>query len=316
MTFYEFNERFPTEKSAIDYFFQVRYNNVLTCPHCGSKVRVYRYRKRDKVCHCKNCNNSFSPFSDTIFEKSCTDMRKWFYSIHLVLNDKKGISGCQLQRELGVTYKTAWRMLKQIRGAMGNENMKKSFDVFVEIDETYIGGKPRKNNKKYDENGNIIIDENNKIKRGRGTKKTPVIGIKERNTQRVYAEVALPNEEGQKLTGKQLLSILDKVCKDETTVVSDDFTGYKILDKKHKNKFIHLTVNHSQGQYSAGNGIHTNSIESFWSLVKRAFIGTHHHYSVKYMQKYIDEMSFRQNNKNNPDIFDKLLFQSIFEQAS
>jgi transposase-like protein len=237
-------------------------------------------------------------------------MRKWFYSIHLVLNGKKGISGCQLQRELGVTYKTAWRMLKQIRLAMGNENMKKSFEVFVEIDETYIGGKPRKNNKKYDENGKEIPDEKSKIKRGRGTKKTPIVGIKERNTKRVYAEVALPNEDGQKLSGKQLLTIIDKVCKDDTTVVSDDFTSYKILDKD-TNKFLHLTVNHSQGQYSAGDGIHTNGIESFWSLVKRAYIGTHHHYSVKYMQNYINEVCFRQNNRKNTNIFDKLLKQAV-----
>jgi hypothetical protein len=124
------------------------------------------------------------------------------------------------------------------------------------------------------------------------------------------------NKEGQKITGKQLLSILDKVCKNETTVVSDDFTGYKILDKKTENKFLHLTVNHSQGQYSAGDGIHTNSIESFWSLVKRAYVGTHHHYSVKYMQKYIDEMCFRQNNKENKKVFDKLLSKSVLQQVS
>jgi transposase-like protein len=238
-------------------------------------------------------------------------MRKWFYAIHLILNDKKGISGCQLQRELGVTYKTAWRMLKQIREAMGNVDMKKAFEVFVEIDETYIGGKPRKENKKLDN----APGGNPKSKRGRGTNKTPVIGVKERSTQKVYAKVALPNEEGQKLTGKQLLSVLDEVCKDDTTVVSDDFTGYKILDNKTENNFLHLTVNHSEGQYSAGNGIHTNSIEGFWSLVKRQFIGTHHHYSVKYMQKYINEMVFRQNNRKNPLVFDKLLGQTVLQAS-
>ncbi|MDR1219040.1 MAG: IS1595 family transposase [Treponema sp.] len=129
-------------------------------------------------------------------------MRKWFYAIHLILNDKKGISGCQLQREVGITYKTAWRMLKQIRGAMGNRDMKETFDVFVEIDETYVGGKPRKENKRLDEGGSVIPSDKPKNKRGRGTKETPVVGVKERNSKQVYAQVMLPNEEGKKLSGK------------------------------------------------------------------------------------------------------------------
>ena len=315
MTFFEFNRKFSTEEAAIDYFYKVRYNGKLACPHCGTTVNLYR-TSRQKVCICHNCNNTFSPFADTIFRKSKTDMRMWFYAIHLILNDKKDISGCQLQRELGVTYKTAWRTLKQIRGAMGNRNMKETFDVFVEIDETYVGGKPRKENTKFDENGNVIPSDKPKNKRGRGTKKTPVVGVKERSSKEVYAKVMLPNKAGKKLSGKQLLSVLDEVCKEETTVISDDFKGYKILDKKTENKYLHLTVNHSLGQYSAGNGIHTNNIESFWSLVKREYIGTHHHYSVKYMRRYIDEMCFRQNNRKNPASFETLLGQSVMKKAA
>ena len=314
MTFFEFNRAFSTEKAAIDYFYRIRYNGILICPHCGTHVNLYR-TSRQKVCICHNCNNTFSPFSDTIFEKSSTDMRKWFYAVHLVLNDKKGISGCQLQREIGVTYKTAWRMLRLIREAMGNTDMSKAFEAFVEIDETYIGGKPRKGSVRLDENGNIVSGKK-PLKRGRGTAKTPVVGVKERSTKRVYAQVALPNEEGKKLSGKQLLEILDKVCKDKTTVASDDFSGYNILDRETKNNFLHVTVNHSIGQYSAGNGIHTNNIENFWSLVKRQYIGTHHHYSVKYMQRYIDEMCFRQNNRNNTNVFDTVLRQSVFLRAA
>ncbi|GMO53061.1 MAG: hypothetical protein Pg6C_19180 [Treponemataceae bacterium] len=240
----------------------------------------------------------------------------WFYAIHLIINDKKGISGCQLQRELGVTYKTAWRMLKQIRVAMGNRDMKETFDVFVEIDETYVGGKPRKENKNFDKNGNVISSDKPKNKRGRGTKKTPVVGVKERNSKQVYAQVMLPNEEGKKLSGKQLLSVLDEVCKEGTLVISDDFSGYAILDKKTEKNYIHVSVNHSLGQFSAGNGIDTNGIESFWSLVKREYIGTHHHYSVKYTQNYIDEMSFRQNNRKNPAVFETLLGQTVIKKAA
>jgi transposase-like protein len=134
MTFLEFLSRFQTEKAAIDYFFLTRYDNVLACNHCGSTVKVYKDRKRAKVCHCRNCNNSFSPFSGTIFEKSSTDMRKWFYAIHLVLNSEKRISACRLQRELGVLYKTAWRILHLIRKVIGNEDTAKTFECFTEID--------------------------------------------------------------------------------------------------------------------------------------------------------------------------------------
>jgi transposase-like protein len=237
-------------------------------------------------------------------------MRSWFYAIHLFLNGKKGISGCQLQREIGVTYKTAWRMLKQIREAMGNNDMAKAFSAIVEVDETYVGGKPRKGNAQFDANGNKIPS-----KRGRGTNKMPVIGVKERDSKNVYAQGALPNAKGQKLTGNQLLSVLDKVCVDGTTVISDDFAGYNILDKKHKNDFTHLSVNHSLGQYANG-AIHTKSIENFWSVFKRGWYGTYHHISVKYLQKYMDEFCFRQNNRGNDRVFDTLLGQSVLKLAS
>jgi transposase-like protein len=134
MTYSEFLFRFPNEKTAIDFYFAARYDNVLACNHCGATVKVYKDRKRAKVCHCRNCNNSFSPFTDTIFEKSSTDMRKWFYAIHLVLNGEKRISACRLQRELGVLYKTARRILHLIREVMGNEDTAKSFKCFAEID--------------------------------------------------------------------------------------------------------------------------------------------------------------------------------------
>ena len=108
MTFFDFMIKFPTEKAVVKYFLKIRYNDVLICPHCGSKVRVQHRNDNLKLCNCHNCNNTFSPFKNTIFEKSSTDLRKWFYAIHLFLNSKKGISGLQLQREIGVTYKTAW----------------------------------------------------------------------------------------------------------------------------------------------------------------------------------------------------------------
>jgi transposase-like protein len=187
MTFYQFMSMFPAEDAAVSYFINARYHGVPACPHCGAKVKVYRYQKRLKACHCKNCNSSFSPFSGTVFGKSGTDLRKWFFAIHLVLNARKGISGLQLQRETGVTCKTAWRMLQQIRLAMGNGDMSRAFSALVEIDETYVGGKPRKTSKPP-----IDFSLPSPVKRGRGTRKTPVVGVKERSSGPVYAQDYAP----------------------------------------------------------------------------------------------------------------------------
>jgi len=211
MTFMEFNALFPTEKAVVDYFIKIRYPNGIVCNHCGS-TKAYARTANIKVFDCGDCNNTFSPFKDTIFEKSSTSLIKWMYAIHLILNGKKGISGLQLQREIGVTYKTAWRMLQQIRIAMNNAEHKEFVDTVVEIDETYVGGKPRKGNKHSGDDddspgddpppngGGSAPKEAGKSKRGRGTDKTPVIGVVSRDDKAVYARVALPNAKGQRLS--------------------------------------------------------------------------------------------------------------------
>ena len=210
-----------------------------------------------------------------------------------------------LQREIGVTYKTAWRMLKQIRTAMGNENLKNTFELIVEADETYIGGRPRKSNYNSE-------TKRRYYKKGRGTSKTPVIGIRERGTGKVYAKVAIKDYNGRRLSGKQLLDVIETVTKENSVVMTDDFTGYNILNHKktNPNHYTHITVNHSVGQYSAGNGIHTNGIEGFWAIVKRSVNGTYHHISVKYMQDYVNECCFKQNNRGD-EAFDKVLTLGI-----
>lgn len=262
MTYFEFNEKFPTNGSILQHFRTIHYKNGLVCPHCKSTQQVGLRTDQPKLCNCNHCHNTFSIFTGTIFEKSSTDLKKWFFAVHLVLNAKKGISALQLQREIGTTYKTAWRMLKQIRLAMSNENLEKSFELIVEVDENYVGGKPRK------ENNNLQFTTpkpKDTSTTGRGTKKTPVISVKERGTGRVYARVALPNEEGKKLTGNQLLKVISAVTKPNTVVMTDDFKGYNIMnhEKTNPEKFTHISVCHSLGEFSAGKGLHTNGIESF-----------------------------------------------------
>lgn len=301
MNFFEFQTKFPTEESAIEHFIKVRYEGNIVCHHCGViNDRIYHRRTQPKVFHCMNCLNTFSVFKDTIFEDSPTDLRKWMYAIHLFLNGKKGISGYQLMREIGVTYKTAWRMLSLIRKAMGNAENQEFIDTVIEIDETYVGGKPRKGKD----------DDNNK--RGRGTKKTPVVGVIDRDNKKVHARVAKPNKEGKKLTSKQLLEILNQVVKTPLTIMTDEFRSYNALGKT---QHVHLRVNHKEA-FAVGD-IHTNNIESFWAALKRGIIGIYHHVSVEYLQDYVNEFCFRYNhkgdkNKANPEMFDLVLKQAVF----
>lgn len=300
MDFLEFNKKFPTEEKAIKYFMNIKYGNQVTCPYCECIEKIYRRgNKRNKDFICNNCNNKFSIFRNIIFEKSSTNIRICFYAINQVLIVKKGISALQLQRETGITYKTAWRTLNQIRKAMGNDNDKKLFEACVEIDETYVCGKPRKKSKKDDDDMIKTI----LIKEGRGTNKTPVVGIKERNSNNVQAVVALPNAQNKRLTGIQLLEILNKVCKKDCLVITDDFNGYGILGKE-INEFVHLSVNHSMNEFSKGNVVHTNGIESFLAVLKRRIYGVFHPVSIKHLQKYVDEFCFRFNYKDIKGSFD------------
>jgi len=304
MTFMELMKKFSTEKKVVSHYIKIRYPDGTRCNHCQSS-RVYHRNDKIKLFDCNECGNTFSPFKNTIFEKSSTDLRKWMYAIHLFLNGKKGISGLQLKREIGVTYKTAWRMLQQIRISMGNAEQQEFFDTVIEIDETYVGGKPRKDN---DRNNNGNGEPPVPNKRGRGTSKTPVVGVVDRINKKIFAKVAMPNAKGQKLTAKQLIGILKNVSKQENnnTIITDEFRGYDTLSK---NNFIHLRVDHSKA-FSDGN-IHTNNAESFWAVLKRGVYGVYHHISVKYMQRYVDEFCFRYNNREK-NMFDMVLTQSIF----
>ena len=140
-------------------------------------------------------------------------------------------------------------------------------------------------------------DDYKRNKRGRGTSKTPVVGVTERSSGRIYARVALPNKDGKKLSGKQLLKILDDVCKKDTTVMTDQLNSYGILDGKTDKDFIHIRIDHN-ATYSLGDGKHTNGIESCWAVLKRSVYGIFHHVSVKHLQQYVDEFCFRLNNRD------------------
>lgn len=302
MTIFEFNKRFPTEESAIDFIIETKYKDGYVCPKCGCIHNIYRSNVKQRNLYCNNCNSHFSALAGTIFENTHLDLRMWLYAINLVMVARKGVSAYQLQRELGMkSYVSAWRMLRIIRNTMSKEEYTDTFEAIVEIDETYVGGKPRKENKHDERETN---EKHNK--RGRGTSKTPVVGVKERNTGRVYAVVANKNEAGKQISGKQLFNILKKVCKENTLVITDQLSSYNILNKPNEKNLIRLMVDHNV-MYSLGNGIHTNGIESFWAVVKRGVYGIYHKVSVKYMQSYMDEFCFRMNHRDVDKAFHALI---------
>ena len=171
----------------------------------------------------------------------------------------------------------------------------------IEIDETYVGGKPRKNGTGKN------IDKN--VKRGRGTNKIPVIGVIDRMYKEVYARVALPNKESKKLTGKQLMEVLDTVVKTPSSILTDEFRSYNILKST---KHMHFKIDHSKEYVDKNDpNLHTNNIESFWATLKRGVYGIYHHISAKYLQNYVDEFCFRYNNRLNPEVFNLVLQNSV-----
>ena len=310
MNQFDFFKRFPTENDAIDFIVETKYKDGYVCPECGCVHRkIYHQRYNHRNLYCNNCKSEFSALKGTIFEHTHLDIRMWLFAINLVLIARKGISGLQLQRELGMkSYKGAFRMLKLIRAAMGTETHKDAFEAIVEIDETYVGGKPRKENTHKDK-------KTKKSKRGRGTSKTPVVGVLERNSGRIHAVIAMPNKEGKKLSGKQLLSILDEVCKRNTTVMTDQLASYGILDGKTEKKYIHVKVDHSM-TYSLGDGKHTNGIESCWAILKRGVYGIYHHVSVKHLQEYVEEFCYRLNHRDVESAWTHLVELVINEVAA
>jgi transposase-like protein len=204
------------------------------------------------------------------------------------------MSALQLQRHLDIgSYQTAWRILNKIRTAMGDPEVAKFFTNIVEVDETYVGGKPVKNSKN---------------KRGRGTDKTPVVGIFDRDNKQVSAKVVFPNQEGKNLTAKQLIEVIDSVTGKKTnlTIMTDEFRSYIPLKRT---SYTHKVIKHKE-RYAIGD-IHTNNIENFWGILKRGVYGVYHSISKKYLQDYINEFCFRYNHRDNGDVFNLLLERAV-----
>jgi len=275
--------KFPDQEACIEYLERVRWAGEAFCPLCGS-AKVARKADSERVgrWNCHGCNSSFNVLSGTIFEKTRLPLQKWFLAIGVLVNAKKSVSSCQLARDLDLNQKSAWYMQQRIRAAMLTDEGE-LLQGIVEADETYVGGKPRRANNRDDDSHNG--------KKGRGTKRTPVVGAVERGG-RVVARVA--ENASQKALEGFLSSAVEKAG---SLIVTDEWMGYARLHKSAN----HAVIRHKRA-YVDGI-VHTNTIEGFWSLVKRAFYGSHHHYSRKFMPLFIGEACWKYNQRKNPDPF-------------
>ncbi len=280
---------FPDQEACISHLEGLRWGDAPHCPHCGG-VRVARKKESCRIgrWNCHDCRNSFNVLQGTVFQQTKIPLQKWFLGIALMVNAKKSLSSCQLARDIDVTQPSCWYMQQRIRAAMASEDRHFLKDI-VEVDETYIGGKPRRNKR----------DDNDPPKRGRGTKKTPVIGAVQRGG-RVVARVA------NDLTGKGILRFIqDTVDMKETILVTDEYKAYNAVDAI----MARLSVNHSE-RYVDGD-VHTNTIEGFWSHLKRAWFGQHHHYAKGYVPLYVAEACWKYNRRKRKDGFDAFLASAI-----
>ena len=281
-------QRFPDHESCIEHLERVRWHDNPGCPLCGS-IRVARKADGERIgrWNCHDCHSSFNVLSGTIFQKTKIELQKWFLAVSLVLNAKKSLSSHQLARDLDLNQKTAWYMVMRIRTAMAEDGMLLS--GIVEADEAYIGGKPRKPNNRADDMPSP---------RGRGTNKLPVIGAVERGGK-VVAQPSL------KVNAAALTSFLNEHVEPDSLLMTDQYVGYRQM-RRHMR---HVTVDHSV-RYADGL-THTNTIEGFWSLLKRAWYGQHHHYSAKHAIQYVIEACFKYNARDKANIFESFLAGAV-----
>ena len=283
-TIHTFRKEFPNENACLDRIFALRFDKMPCCPQCAQETTFKRIPgRRSYQCSDKDCQYQLYPTAGTIFEKTRTNLVNWFYAIYLMTSTRNGVSAKELERQLGITYKTAWRMGHQIRDLMsGNQGMVNLSGV-VEVDEAYVGG---------------LTSNMHKKKREHAKPKTAILGMVERGG-RVITKV-VPNT-----TTNELMGHIRENIAEGTLVITDNHTSYFTMPSY----FKHESVNHSTEEYKRGE-FHTNTIEGFWSQLKRTIKGTHIQVSPKHLHRYAGECSFRYSNrKDSQGMFHTILGQ-------
>lgn len=277
-TITEFFSRFPTDDACLEHLMKLRYGKVLDCPKCGKESRFSRLKKLPAYA-CSWCGHHIHPMQGTPFERSRTPLQKWFYAMYLFTTTRNGVSAKELQRQLGVTYKTAWRIGHEIRKYMawvdGDDPIGGS--GVVEADKAYLGGK-RPMKERYD-NKSVVLGM---VERGGDLVTRVVEGRRYSHVREHFAE---------------LIKKGARVATDEST------TFYRISELGLR----HAWVNHVKKEWVRGD-VHTNTIEGFWAWLKRGINGTHVWVSQKHLPKYLGEFEFRFNLRHYPHLmFDCLL---------
>ena len=288
-TILQFNEDFPDEEACLGYVAAMVYPSfpLMPCRVCEVE-RTHHKLKARKAYSCQKCGTHIYPLAGTIFEKSRTPLKSWFYAMYLVASTRSGISAKQLERELGVTYKTAWRMFKQIRTLMADDQG--PLTGTVEADETFFGGKPRYRQGDGDDRPR---DEYGRIKRGprarnRPDAKKPIVGMVERGgSVKAWVTPDVKTRTIQPLMTEHVLPA--------TMVYTDEARQYGLVSR---NGYGHRRIQHKARIYVDGD-VHTNTIEGFWSLLKNGVRGVYHSVGNGYLQSYVDEYTFRYNHRND-----------------
>lgn len=283
MTLIQLMDKFSTEESAAEWFESIFWSGKRCCGHCGSTNTHVTTNRKPQPYRCRDCRKYFSVRTGTLLESSRIPLRKWAIAIYLCLTNLKGVSSMKLHRDLGVTQKTAWFMIHRIREAWLGDGGSDDFGGPVEVDETFVGGK----------RANMSKAKRKELAgTGRGAVgKTAIAGIKDRDTNRVRAEVV------SNVDSDTLIPFVEEHTANGARVYTDESRAYLSLANL-INGYDHEAVVHSLMEYVRG-PVHTNGVESFWSMLKRAHKGTFHKMSPKHLNRYVQEFVARHNMRES-----------------